>query len=97
MSVVDKHVPVVKRRVRGKFLPWLSSKIRNLTKQRNYHHGKAIKANTEIHWNTYKRLGNEVMSKLRKKRIDYYSNKFSGKQETKEMWKSLKEILRNRK
>ena len=59
-SIADAHVPMVKRRVRGKSLPWISSSIRDLMKQREFYHRKAIKTNKEIYWSTYKRLRNAV-------------------------------------
>ena len=50
LTVVDKHAPIVTRRVRGKSLPWLTPEIKNLMREREYQHKKAIKTNNEVHW-----------------------------------------------
>ena len=65
--------------------------------KRDYEHEKAISTNIELHWSNYKRLRNAVNTKMRKEKCNYYSNKLSGDQNSKEMWKTLKNILRKEK
>ena len=43
LTVVDKHAPVVTRRVRGKTLPWLTPEIKNLMQERERCHKKGYK------------------------------------------------------
>ena len=93
MVIADKHAPATKRRVRGKSLPWITPCIKEIMKQREYQHRMAIKTNKEIFWSAYRKLRNSVTAKLRKERDNYYSTKLAGKQDQREMWKTLKEIL----
>ena len=93
LIAADKHVPIVTRRVRGRSVPWLTPEIKDLMHKRDYEHKKAISTKTELHWRNYKRLRNAVNTKMRKEKCNYYSHKLSGDQNSKEMWKTLKNIL----
>ena len=66
-------------------------------KRRDYYHKKAIHTNNELHWNSYKRLRNAVTMKLRKEKASYYSKQLCDKQDSRELWKTLNEILPNKK
>ena len=78
LTVADKHAPVATRRVRGFSVPWLTSSIKELMTERDYHHKKAIKTNQELHWSKYKRLRNTVSKKMKKAISDYYSSRLRG-------------------
>ena len=93
MSLVDKHAPVIERHVRGKSLPWITHYIKDLIKQRDYHHRNAITTNEECHWNSYRRLRYAVTAKLRKEKREYYRTQLTGKVESKDMWKTINELL----
>lgn len=97
MSVADSNVPVLIRRVRGRSLPWITPTIKDLMKQRDYYHKKAIHTNNELHWSSYKRLRNAASMKLRKENVSYYSKKLCEKQDSRELWKTLNELLPNKK
>ena len=97
MTVADKHAPVATRRVRGFSVPWLTSSIKELMTERDYHHKKAIKTNQELHWSKYKRLRNTVSKKMKKAKSDYYSSRLTETQDPKTMWEILKEIMPNKK
>lgn len=92
-SVADNHAPIMTRRVRGKSLPWITPDIKRLMKQRDYHHKKAVKTNDESSWSKYKKLRNAATTKLRKEKSNYYSAQLTGKQDSKQMWKTLNDIL----
>ena len=65
LTVVDKHAPIVTRR--------LTPEIKNLMREREYHHKKAIKTNNEVHCSRYKRLRNAVNLKLKYYKILFHS------------------------
>ena len=71
-SVADNHAPVNIRRVRGRSLPWITREVKDIMKERDYYHKKAIKTNQEVYWSSYKRLRNAVTAKLRKEKNIYY-------------------------
>ena len=62
-------------------------------KERDYYHKKAIKTNQEVYWSSYKRLRNAVTGKLRKEKSNYYSSKLTGKQDSKQLWRTLNDLL----
>ena len=51
-DVADVHAPIKKRRVQ--------SKIKESMRDGDYHHRKAIKSNSNYHWNMYRKLRNLV-------------------------------------
>lgn len=97
LSVAYKHAPVATRRICGFSVPWLTPSIKELIIERDYHHNKVIKTNQELHWSKYKRLGNTVSKKMKKAKSDYYSSRLTETQDPKTMWKTLKEIMPNKK
>jgi exonuclease III len=96
-TVADSHAPVSTRRVRGRSLPWITREVKNLMKERDYYHKKAMKTNQEIYWSNYKRLRNAVTGKLRKEKSIYYSSQLTGKQDSKQMWSTLNDLLPKKK
>ena len=95
-TVADNHAPVNIRRVRGRSLPWIIREVKDLMKERDYYHKKAIKTNQEVYWSSYKRLRNVVTGKLRKK-SNYYCSKLTGKQDSEQLWRTLNDLLSKRK
>ena len=93
LTAADKHAPIVTRRVRGRSVSWLTAEIKDLTHKRDYEHEKAISTNSELHWRNYKRLRNAVNTKMRKEKCNYYSTELLRDQNSKEMWKTLNNIV----
>ena len=52
----DKHDPVITKRVKGTFAPWLNSEIKKLMNNRDKMLRKFRKTNDINHWDEYKRL-----------------------------------------
>ena len=50
LTAADKHAPIVTRRARGYSVPWLTSDLKKLMQERDYHHKKALSTNKEQHW-----------------------------------------------
>ena len=67
--------------------------MKNLMMKCDYYHKKAVKTNKEVYWSNYRRLRNALTGKLQKEKSTYYSTKLAGKQHSKQMWKTLKDIL----
>ena len=61
-------------------------------KKSDYHHKKAIKTIKELHW-----LRNAVSMKFRKEKASYYLNQLCEKQDSRKLWKTLTELLPNKK
>ena len=90
MTGADCNAPVVNRRERGRSLLWITPTIKDLMKKRDYQH-KSYKRSS------YKRLRIAVSMKLRKEKASYYSNQLCEKQDSCKLWKTLNELLPNKK
>lgn len=55
-DVINKHVPLVKKKVRGRDCPWLNNDIRSKMNERDYHLPKARRTGKENDWSAYRRL-----------------------------------------
>ena len=66
MDIADKHAPFMTMRIRSSTLPWLNKNIRNLIKERNFHHKKAQKSGSCNDWATYRAIRNQVVSQIPK-------------------------------
>ena len=64
-SVIDKHAPLNKKRVRGRDRPWLTSELKTKAHERNYYLRKARRSGKEINWSTYRRLRNDMTRSIR--------------------------------
>ena len=91
LTAADKHAPIVMRRVCGYLVPWLTSDLKQLMHERNYHHKKAISTN-KLHWSNYKRLCNTINTRMCKENY-YYSNQLAEGKDSKEMWQTLHKIV----
>ena len=49
-DVADVHTPIKKRRRKGHQTPWVTSKLSEIRRDRDYHHKKARKSNSKYHW-----------------------------------------------
>ena len=71
-SIADAHAPIKRRRVCGNKIPWMTSKIREAMRDRDYHHRKAIKSSSNYHWKMYKKLRNYVNREIKSSKSKFY-------------------------
>ena len=50
-DVADAHAPIKNRPISGNKTPWMSPKIKETMRDRDYHHRKAIRSHLNYHWN----------------------------------------------
>ena len=92
-DVADKHAPIKRSRIKGTKTPWLTAKLKDAMRDRDYHHRKAIKSNSEFHWNMYKKLKCLVTKQVKKSKADYYLELINrNKSNSSGLWKILNEI-----
>ena len=96
-SAADSHAPVNIGRAQGRSLPWITCEVKDIMKEHDYYHKKAIKINQEVYWSSYKRLCNAITGKLWKEKSNYYSSKLTGQQDSKQLWRTLNDLLPKRK
>ena len=70
-EVINKHAPMVKKKVRGRDCPWLNNDIRSKMNERDYHLRKARRTGNENDWSTYRRLRNTVTRLIRHSKATY--------------------------
>ena len=69
--MIDKHVPVFEKKVRGRDCPWLSNEIKAKMNERDHYLRKARKSGKELDWSTYRRLKNNVTRMIRNGKANY--------------------------
>ena len=70
-SVIDKHVPYIEKKVKGRSCPWLTKDIKAKMNERDFHLRKARKSGTENNWSRYRRLRNTVTRMIRSSKSNY--------------------------
>ena len=94
LDVLNKHAPVTEIKIKGNSLPYITSDIRKLIRQRDYLKKRADKTGSKYLWQAYQHLRNKVKYRIRTAMANYYSNRFQEHQgDIKNTWKILKEII----
>ena len=92
-EIADLHAPVKRRRIRGVPLPWLNNKIREVIKDRDFHHRKAVKTNSVFHWACYRKLRNRVNRKAKTAKSKYYCDLIlEAKGDSGKIWKAVNDV-----
>ena len=73
-DVADNHAPIKKRRVNGINSAWMTSKISDAMRDRDYHHRKARKSGSAYHWQMFRKLRNFVNKEIKASKSKYYTN-----------------------
>ena len=71
LDVLNKHAPVTEIKIKGNSLPYITSDIRKLIRQRDY-----LKKKANNLWQAYQHLRNKVKPSIRTARANYYSSRF---------------------
>ena len=89
-DIANKHAPIKKIHIKGTQTPWLTAKLKDVMRDRDYHHRKAVKSNSEFHWNMYKKLKCLVNKQVKKSKADYYLELINNnKGNSSGLWKTL--------
>ena len=92
-ETVNQHAPIKQSRVKGIHMPWLTSELRSLMQERDFHHRKAVKSNSSHHWKMFRNLKNKINMLVKKSKADHYRNLIdNNKGNSGELWKSLNKI-----
>ena len=94
MGIVDKHAPLRKCTSKSKPAPWLNESLRDLMKKRDIAKKTLVKSGSVEDRLKYCQLRNQVtkMNQIMKK--EYYKSRINNvKQDGRELWKTLNEIM----
>ena len=91
-EVAHLHAPVKRCRVKGAPIPWMNNKINELMKDRDFHHRKAVKTNSDHHCTRYRSLRNLVNREIKSAKSNYYCNLINDtKGDSGKIWKAVNE------
>ena len=68
---IDKHAPLISKKVKGRLCPWLTRDVRKEMNLRDGLLRKACRTNQEIYWSSYKRQCNRVFCLVKKCKSRY--------------------------
>ena len=93
MSVINKHMPYKRKRMRKKPSPWITGEIITLINKRKYLHNKALKFNSSGLWKEYRRIRNMVTSLTKKSKQKYIQGLLQDKSgDPGALWSILKQL-----
>ena len=72
LSVVDRHAPVMKVRVKKNKCGWLDDDIRSMMRSRNYYCREFQKSRSQEVWEKYRVHRNEVNRKVRQAKVTHF-------------------------
>ena len=75
-TILNRHAPLKVIQIRNNFCPWISNETKTLIHERDQLHKNAVAKQCNVSFDAYKRLRNQVSSRLSSDKINYYKNKF---------------------
>ena len=96
LQVLDMHAPLRRIRVRSNSHPWVTSNIKKLMREREFHKKRAVKNRSHMHWVRYKEIRNKVNAELYKAKRDFFCKKINDcaqAKDPKQSWKLINELL----
>lgn len=94
LSVIDKHVPFIEKTVRGRYCPWLTSEIKLMMKEADNILQRARKTISEQDWSGYRRLRNQVTTKIRQSKASHTRSMLRENiKNSKQFWKQIKKAF----
>ena len=90
----DHHAPIKSRRVKGMSTPWVSDKLLEVRRDRDFHRRKALSSNSQYHWGMYRKLRNFANREERSLKSQYYCKLIEdAKNDGSSIWKAIKQTL----
>ena len=71
ISVVDRHAPLINKRVRGIDCPWMNGEIKKVMHERDKQSKIARKTNLSVDWEKYRTLRNRVTALVKSAKGNY--------------------------
>lgn len=93
LSIADKHAPVKQRRVKSEHKPWITSEIKQQSYHRDYLKRQAIRLRSTYYDAAYKKCKNKVTNLIRTTKENYFKDKLSNSNNSKESWQTINELL----
>ena len=98
ISVVDRHAPVINKRVRGIDCPWLNGEIKKVMHERDKQSKIARKTNSAADWEKYKTLRNRVTALVKSAKGSYNRKLIEDNSgDPKSFWRTLTRLIPGKK
>lgn len=100
MEAVDEIAPKIKKvlPVKWENKKWIDEEVKGMLRERDGAYKKAAQSKAEKDWKEFKRCRNAIVTKIREKKRNYYERNLDDKRnKSKEMWKTLKELVGTKK
>ena len=92
--VLEKHAPLRNRRVSERFCPWLTKEFKLMCASRDKLRKQAIRSKSDILFDAYKQLRNNVNKVNIDLKRDYFTNKIASHEgDMKSTWKTINLVL----
>ena len=90
----DHHASIKSRRVKGMPTPWVSVKLLELRRDRDFRRKQALSSNSQYHWRMYRKLRNFASREEKSLKSQYYCKLIEdAKNDSSSMWKAIKQTL----
>ncbi|KAL7865358.1 hypothetical protein SRHO_G00106050 [Serrasalmus rhombeus] len=95
LTVVNKHAPFKKSRIRDRSSPWFTGEVSSLFKARNKAWSTARRSGERDHWLTFRQLRNKCTSAVRKAKSEYYCSLITSTRNPQNVWKIVNSLKNN--
>ena len=95
-DTLNRHAPILLKRTRRNSVPWITPRIKALMRNRDYHKKRAIKYASQTHWESFKKLRNEVNIQMRNAKSIFFHDKIndcSRSNDPKKAWTLINTLL----
>ena len=95
-DTLNRHAPIQHKRTRRNSFPWITPHIKALMRNRDYHKKRAIKYASQTHWESFKKLRNEVNIQMRNAKSIFFRDKIndcSRSNDPKKAWTLINTLL----
>ena len=94
LDVLNKHAPVDSIKIKGNNLPYITSEVRQMARQRDFLRKKANQTGSKYLHQAFQHIKKRVTYKVRKLRSEYYLKKIKENEgDLKGTWKILKQVM----
>lgn len=91
-NIYDQAVPLKTRTKRFNSRPWFNPRIKHLIRKRNLAYARWKRFKTESFKEEFRCSRKEVNNEIKRAKCEYFSRRFSRSIDTKETWKTIREI-----
>ena len=91
--ILDEMAPMKTYQVRKKYAPWLTNGTKGLMTERDLAQKKAAETGKADDWKHFRKLRNQINSKLKKEKTQWQANRMEMCSNTSDTWKTVKNWL----